>query len=406
MKIAFLVGMFPKLSETFILRQITGLLDLGHEVDIFCSTLGRERNVHPDVYKYSLIDRVKFSRLYSMPQNVWFRRFKIIIIIILNFFHHPFEILKLCNFLKYRQETIVNLYNFFHMKKFFLKCEYDIIHGHFDFKKFLCIRNSGVRAKYILSIHGGDLYYVSEALKQEIVKSADLYTYNSEFTKRRMLEFGFPPDRLKHLPVALDINRFQYAPKKIKLQGKIKFLTIARLVEKKGHYYALLMFSQLIKKYKNIEYFIAGDGPLKKSLLKQVRKLKLESYVFFLGAVDEEQSVNLYKRCHIFILPCVTVRKHDEEGQALVLQEAQACGLPVLSTFHNGIPEGVINEKTGFLVLERDVQGLFEKACFLIEHPEIWESFGQAGHFFVKFKYDVKILIKKLLEIYFFQIPN
>ena len=88
------------------------------------------------------------------------------------------------------------------------------------------------------------------------------------------------------------------------------------------------------------------------------------------------------------------------EGQGLVLQEAQAMGLPVVSTWHNGIPEGVLDDVSGFLVPERDVHALAEKLFYLIEHPELWPAMGRAGRKFVEQRYDIKQLNKELVELY------
>jgi colanic acid/amylovoran biosynthesis glycosyltransferase len=88
------------------------------------------------------------------------------------------------------------------------------------------------------------------------------------------------------------------------------------------------------------------------------------------------------------------------EGQALVLQEAQAMGLPVISTLHNGIPEGVLDGKSGLLVQEKSVDALVAAIEYLIDHPELWPAMGKNGREFVEARYDSKILNKKLMDLY------
>jgi len=80
-----------------------------------------------------------------------------------------------------------------------------------------------------------------------------------------------------------------------------------------------------------------------------------------MGAVSDSEAKKLYKECHIFILHSVTASNGDMEGTPVVLMEAQACGLPVISTYHSGVPEVVIDGKSGFLVPEKDIQALVEK---------------------------------------------
>ena len=75
-------------------------------------------------------------------------------------------------------------------------------------------------------------------------------------------------------------------------------------------------------------------------------------------------------------------------------------GLPVISTYHNGIPKGILNNKSGFLVPEKDINALINRTRYLLENPEIWEKMGSSGRKFVKRKYDIKRLNKQLDEIY------
>jgi colanic acid/amylovoran biosynthesis glycosyltransferase len=96
----------------------------------------------------------------------------------------------------------------------------------------------------------------------------------------------------------------------------------------------------------------------------------------------------------------VTATDGDKEGQGLVLQEAEAMGLPVLSTIHNGIPDGVLDGKSGFLVPEKDVSALAEKLRFLLKNPEKWLEMGQAGRAFVEENYEINKLNDQLVEIY------
>ena len=80
--------------------------------------------------------------------------------------------------------------------------------------------------------------------------------------------------------------------------------------------------------------------------------------------------------------------------------EALAIGLPVISTFHSGIPELIKDGETGFLVPERDVDALAERLEFLIDHPEIWRKIGQAGRRFVEENYNIDRLNDQLVNIY------
>ena len=133
---------------------------------------------------------------------------------------------------------------------------------------------------------------------------------------------------------------------------------------------------------------------------RKVNRLSLQETVEFLGSLPSNQVRRLYRRAHLFILPSVTASNGDKEGQGLVLQEAQAMGLPVISTRHNGIPEGVLDGESGFLVPEKDPKALEEKILYELANPNLWGPLGRRGHKFVAEKYDIKILNKQLEQIY------
>ena len=80
--------------------------------------------------------------------------------------------------------------------------------------------------------------------------------------------------------------------------------------------------------------------------------------------------------------------------------EDAAAGMPVVSTYHSGIPELVSDKKSGFLVLEKDTDAMVEKLEFLIEHPEICLEMGKEGRRYVEENYNIKVLNKKLIKIF------
>ena len=90
----------------------------------------------------------------------------------------------------------------------------------------------------------------------------------------------------------------------------------------------------------------------------------------------------------------------DQEGQGLVLQEAQAAGLPVIATQHGALPEGILPDQSGLLVPEGEVDKLAERLNFLVEHPDIWPMMGRAGRRFVEEHFDIRKLNLRLERLY------
>ncbi|MCD6465753.1 glycosyltransferase [Candidatus Bathyarchaeota archaeon] len=403
MRIAFIVGTFPKLSETFVLNQITGLLDRGHKVEIFANRPGDDPVVHPDVKKYNLLVRTHYQKI---PANKFLRVIKAIWLIIINFHKNPRVILRALNVFKYGRYAL-SLRLLYATCQFLDKGPYDIIHCHFGPNGILgvLLREVGaIKGKIITTFHGFDVNsYVKQRGKdvyRDLFQKVDLCTVNTDFTGRKVKSLGCDEKKIVKIPAGVDLSKFPFKERKIEPGGIIKILTVARLVEKKGIEYSIKAVAKVLKNHPNIQYQIVGDGPLRMKLQKLIKQLGVQDKIKLLGSKEQEEVWRLYEKAHIFILSSVTAKDGDMEGQGLVLQEAQASGLPVISTLHNGIPEGVLDGKSGFLVPERDVDALAEKLEYLIEHPAIWPKMGYEGRKYVEEHYDINKLNDKLVEIY------
>lgn len=400
MRIAFIVNQFPSLSETFILNQVTGFIDLGHDVEIFAHKKFRAKKVHSDVEKYNLMKKVSY---FEMSGNRFLRVVIAIILLFTHFHQGPEKIIKSLNIFKYGKDA-------FSLKLFYslipmLNKDFDIIYCHFGPNGILGsqLKEIGVKGKFITTFHGYDLssYIVrnGEGVYKNLFAKGDLFLPISCYWKNILIKAGCDDKKMRVHRMGINLERYKYSKKRIQSGETIKILTIGRLVEKKGHEFAIRAMKKVTEKYKKINYIVAGDGPLRNQLEYLVDRLGISEHVKFIGSVDQNEVFKLYQQSHIFCLSSVTSSQGDQEGIPVVLMEAQAAGLPIISTYHTGIPELVINGKSGFLVPERDIDALAERFIFLIEHPEIWEEMGRYGRRIVQKKYDIRILNKQLIDI-------
>jgi colanic acid/amylovoran biosynthesis glycosyltransferase len=212
-------------------------------------------------------------------------------------------------------------------------------------------------------------------------------------------KLGCPKAKLRTLPVGLDLKEFPFQERTLPAGQPVRLLTVARLVEIKGHEFALRAVAQLRRSIPALRYDIVGDGPLQKPLESLVAELGLNDTVVFHGACAGDTVKSLMAQAHLFLLCSVNV-EGDQEGQGLALQEAQACGLPVVATAHGALPEGLLAGRSGFLVPERDPQALAERLNYLIKHAAEWPALGRAGRAFVENRYDIHKLNERLLAIY------
>jgi len=108
------------------------------------------------------------------------------------------------------------------------------------------------------------------------------------------------------------------------------------------------------------------------------------------GAKTHEQSQAILSRSHLYLSPSVTARDGDQEGTPVALMEAMAVGLPVLSTFHSGIPEMIEDGVSGFLVPERDDSALADRIVRLASDPSLWPAMARVARETVMQRYNMR----------------
>ena len=164
--------------------------------------------------------------------------------------------------------------------------------------------------------------------------------------------------------------------------------------------FAIEAVSRLLSKGEKIEYTVVGDGMLRENLQQLIEGMGIERQVKLLGWKTHEDVKMLLEESHVLVAPSLTSESGDQEGIPNAIKEAMASGLPVISTFHSGIPELVTDGVSGLLVPERDAGSLADALAYLISHPDLCKEMGQAGRSQVEQKFDSDSLNKKLEELY------
>lgn len=228
-----------------------------------------------------------------------------------------------------------------------------------------------------------------------LFKECDLFLALSDYVKKRLVSVGCKTEKIRVQRAGIDLKKFRF--KKRSSRGNTKFLFVGRLVEKKGLTYLIKAFSSLSK---NSTLEIVGDGPMMNTAKCLAKSLDITDSVIFYGSRSHSFVSKKMMDSDVFILPSVTARNGDTEGQGIVLLEAQATGMPVISTWHNGIPEAVKDGKTGLLAKPRDVKDLEKKMIFLNENKSVWPKFGRNGRKNVEKSFNMKTQLKKLVSVY------
>ena len=287
----------------------------------------------------------------------------------------------------------------------FLKKRYDIIHCHFGVEaKQLQHLKEFLNVIFVTSFHG---YDISKFVKdhgddvyRELFLNGDFFLPVSDFFKKRLISLGCSESKVRIHYMGIRTEGFPFIDRPFQFSQNIRILSIGRLVAKKGFEYGIKAVAQLIQKYPQIQYTIVGEGEEEGRLKDLVSSLRLENHVCLLGQKVHDEVEALVAVSDIVLVPSVTSDKGDEEGIPTALKEAMISGMPVVSTYHAGIPELVIDGESGFLVEQRDVQGLAQRLSHLIEDPELCRKMGQAGRKRIIEKFELKQLSKELVDIY------
>jgi colanic acid/amylovoran biosynthesis glycosyltransferase len=283
---------------------------------------------------------------------------------------------------------------------------YDIVHCHFgDTAPGVLIRRQQgqLAGKLVTTFYGADLTcHVArhgEQVYAELFKRGDAFLEICDCFRSRLIQIGCPPDRIGHQSLGIDPGRFAFLARRRDAGEPVRVVSIARLVEKKGIEQALRALA-CIRTSTPIEYTIIGDGTLRPTLERLARDVRASVRVRFAGWLQQDEVAEALRVAHLLMAPSVTAADGDQEGTPVAILEALATGLPVLSTWHSGIPELVEDGVSGRLVPERDVAALSRAIDELVDAPERWPRMGLAGRARVEERHDINKLNDQLVKFY------
>lgn len=378
MNILIMTGIFPHYSQTYVIDQINTLrgLNAAYNIEVACvrDTGMRPSNAPPEVND-TLVSAKPFNT--KMARNI-----------IRNVFRRPAHMAKVTRLrfsVKLPKKTIKIAAQ--------LQRDPDLIVLHFGNHSDMAAQMKRYlfpRAKVVVVLHGHD---VSSFVKKRkgwrlyrgVAKDVDTFVSINKVWKDRFAE---------HVPEANvevcylgttvpDTRREAYG-----VDGSASILAVGRHVEKKGIDILLNALAGALKKNPNIKLNLIGDGPLTPDLQLQVEEMGLSNNVSFLGSVPHDAVITWIAQSDIFALPSRTAEDGDAEGLPVALMEAMAQGIPVVSTYHSGIPELVEHDVNGLLVEEGNSEQLADAILELTASADLRKRLGQSGYETVKERHE------------------
>ncbi len=329
MKIAYIVSIGKGL-ESFIYREVDEMMKRGLDITLFATKYNPN-----DIFSPKKEWKVEKINLFSM-----------FISIFVYLFSKPLQTINLLQS-SFKSKTIVELFIAFDYSRRMKKEKIEHIHCHFGDRKYFigyyCKELLGLPLS--LTVHAHELYAnPNESFFRTAVQKADKIIAISQKNKKILIDdFNVDPQKIEVIRLSIDLFNF-------KKEEKIKVLTVARYTERKG-------FKELFEAIKNIdrddiEFITVGFGDM--NLQAMAKELDIESKVTVFGKMGAKQLRYFYNTCDIFCLPSKTTKEEGAEGIPVVLMEAMASEMIIVTT-----PNGSIDELVKeILVEEGDSQSL------------------------------------------------
>lgn len=404
MKIAYLVGDFPSLSETFILNQITGLIDRGCQIDIYAHKPTTTAKVHACVLNYSLLEHTYYYE--ALPRNYILRLLKAMWLYLNHSFKAPLLLLKSLNFQQFGRQALSLRLFYATISCLDHATTYDVIHCHFGHNGLLGmnLREIGaLQGKMITTFHARDitqkLSELGEHAYDQLFLKSQLILPISQHWQAKLCQLGCPTHKIHVHHMGIDCQTFTFIPRQCNQESTVNIISVARLVEKKGIEYGIRSIQCLKQLGYHVHYSVIGDGDLYDELRQLIIDLNLGEEISLLGWKSQDELLEVMNSAHIFFAPSVTSFQGDQEGIPVALMEAMAMGLPVVSTQHSGIPELVDQGISGYLAPERDVTELAKQISHLIDISEDWPTIGKAGRLKVETDFNIDQLNAILYDL-------
>lgn len=383
-KIGYLVSQYPALSHTFIKKEVEALEAAGHEVAMVSvrkpsnlEILGEEGRRDYDRTFYLLASTVKqfvpaFFSLLCKRANIkcmvgtWFRAFK----------KKPLSVSTYAYFF----EAVV-------LADWMLKNDVKHTHNHFGnaAATVAMIAAASHLVEYSMSIHGPDIFYETDTeLLGMKLRGSKFSRCISHYSRSQLCLFTSGEHWPRFEIVRCGIDPEKFTPRPDPENTIPQLLCVGRLVPAKGQRVLVAASKQLHDAGVKHELTFVGTGPDTEALQVLSKEMGISEHVRFTGGMAPEGVRDEYGKADVFVLPSFA------EGVPVVLMEAMASGVPVISTTITGIPELIESGKDGILVPASDCDSLSDAIATLINDKELRSSMAEKGREKVLASYNLK----------------
>lgn len=286
----------------------------------------------------------------------------------------------------------------------------DLLHAHFSTVawKYLPLSRK-LHIPLAVSFYGFDYEWLPEREPKwrqryaVLFDKAALVLVEGSVGKSKLVKMGCSPSKVHVARLGVDVSKIPFLLR-AKKPGNLRLVQIATFTAKKGYSTTVEAFAHVAMQFQGMDLTLVGrdrDG-LRPELERLISRYGIADRVQFIDGIDFSKLHEYLLDFHVFIHPSRYAESGDSEGGApIVLLDAQATGMPVLSTTHCDIPDEVVHGETGILVAENDVIALADaiKRFYLMDQAE-YNVFCHNARRHVEAHYDVRLCAERLQQIY------
>ena len=358
-KIAYIVSRFPHLPETFILREMISLEQLGWQIELYPLIIQQQELIHHEAWPW-------LARAHKVP---WFS-FNILRSNIKQLFHHPGQYLSLFwrtlreNFSspKFLARALMLFPRSVWMANHFKMTGITHIHAHYAthtaLVAWLIHKLTGI--PYSITVHAHDIFVEKPMLETKLQDSVFVSAI-SEFNRKYLTDLFGPWVEQKTQIVRCGIDPAYYGSdvhmNPIEYE-RLEIISVGSLQPYKGHIYLVKACAELQKRGIPFRCRIVGGGDLRGMLGRAIQEYQLDQVVELMGPRTQDDVSKLLRTANCYVQPSVITPSGKMEGIPVALMEAMASGIPVVATSISGVPELVRSGDTGWLVPPEDVEAL------------------------------------------------
>ncbi len=399
MKVGILVIKFPNLVQTYILSQLYELQNQGVDLHIIAREKLHYTELPPRLEKFLASHRPSY--IDSEADKIWQQLPRLPV----------FKGWYLKNLGELLQRDFIQEFGFKYLIKAMVHSQilrgkpYDVLHSHslFSTYDYLFARQQfGI--PLITTFHGlvpQGVKKLPESKLEKVFATGDCFLVNTRFSRALLTDMGCPAEKIKIIPQGTDLSDYPFTPRQAKDNDLFHILTVGRLTREKGQHIALAAVARLASQYPSLRYHIVGSGPEQEKLKTQAKTLGCEDRIIFHGFLSDAEVKALYARAHLFILPSVDLNDgYHVETQGVVIQEAQASGLPVIASATGGIPEVIKAGETGLLFESENIADLAGQIEKVYCSDELYRSLVKNGWEDVKQRFDIQVITRQIMDVY------